>query len=354
MKVDPPARLIGVKMTASFANAGLLRAPRFDAALLLGTTGVAIAAGLAGATWAWLLPILVFADLWLLGYHHVVSTFTRLTFSRADIAAHKFSLFVLPFLVLSGVLAVAAGFGVWAIVSIYFYWQWFHYARQSWGVSKAYQRKAPAGARFDPEWMAQAQMWLLPIWGVLARSQQDSPTFLGLPIEFVHVETWLVDGVGLLAAASLALWAVRRLQDWRGGRLAPAHTLFVASHHLVFFVAYIAIPDLTAGWLVANIWHNAQYILFVYAFNANRFKGGEEGGARLLSALAQPGSGWRYMLVCFALSTLIYLALGQVAALFIAPVLIWQTINFHHYIVDLFLWRRPRPQRAAAPLAAPS
>ncbi len=335
-------------MAASIARAGLLRDPRFDAALVLGTAALALTAGLAGAAWAWLLPILVLADLWLLGYHHVISTFTRLVFKRADIDAHKFSLFVLPFLVLAGVLAVAAGFGVWAIVSIYFYWQWFHYARQSWGVSKAYQRKAPEGARFDPEWLAQAQLWLVPIWGVLARSHQDSATFLGLPMEFIAVDGWIVDAVGALALASLALWVVRRLQDWRTGRLAPAHTLYIATHHLIFFVAYIAIPDVTAGWLVANIWHNAQYILFVYLFNANRFKAGEDPAAPLLSKLAQPGRLWRYMLFCFAVSTLVYVALGQVAALIAAPVLIWQTINFHHYIVDSFLWRRPRVQRALA------
>jgi hypothetical protein len=339
-------------MLAVFSRAGLLRDPKFDAALLGATTLVAIAAGAVSATWAWALPILVLADLWLLGYHHVISTFTRLTFSKADIAAHKFSLFVLPFLVLAGVLAVAVGFGIWAIVSIYFYWQWFHYARQSWGVSKAYQRKAPEGARFDPEWLAQAQLWLLPIWGVLARSQQDSATFLGMPIEFVPVDRWLVDIVGMLAIASLALWAVRRLQDWRAGRLAPAHTFYMASHHLIFFIAYIAIPDLTAGWLVANIWHNAQYILFVYGFNANRFRSGADQNAPLLSRLAQPGNAWRYMAVCFALSTIVYLALGQLAALVVAPVLIWQTINFHHYIVDSFLWRKPQVQRSLA--AAPA
>jgi len=32
--------------------------------------------------------------------------------------------------------------------------------------------------------------------------------------------------------------------------------------------------------LVLNIWHNAQYVLFVWAFNTNRFKGSLDEKAR--------------------------------------------------------------------------
>ena len=41
-----------------------------------------------------------------------------------------------------------------------------------------------------------------------------------------------------------------------------------------FGVAYIWTRDITFGWLMINIWHNFQYILFVWMFNNRRFKGG--------------------------------------------------------------------------------
>ncbi len=343
-------------MSFTISNAELLRGRGFDALLVGGALGLALTAGAIGAAWAWLLPILVFADLWLLGYPHVISTFTRTAFDSEARARHRFSLYVLPLLVLAAVLAVAATFGVWSIVAVYFYWQWFHYARQSWGVSKAYQRKAGANARFDPEWLAQVQLWATPVWGVLARSAQGQETFLGLPTYFFPVQQWIVTLAGVIALASFAYWGLRRFEDWRAGRLAGMHALYVLSHHLVFFTAYVFISDVTAGWLVANIWHNAQYLLFVYMFNARRYEAGVEPKARLISALSQPGAAWRYFLFCFAVSTLVYVALGYVALLMIAPILVWQTINFHHYVVDSFLWRKPRtaPVFAAQTAPAPS
>ena len=48
--------------------------------------------------------------------------------------------------------------------------------------------------------------------------------------------------------------------------------------------------QLNHGWLVLNIWHNAQYILTVWLFNNNRFKEG-------------------------------------------------MAINFHYYVVDAVIWK---------------
>ena len=33
-------------------------------------------------------------------------------------------------------------FGSWFLATAYLYWQWFHYARQSYGIERAYRRKA--------------------------------------------------------------------------------------------------------------------------------------------------------------------------------------------------------------------
>ncbi|MCZ6665461.1 MAG: hypothetical protein O7B81_09165, partial [Gammaproteobacteria bacterium] len=94
------------------------------------------------------------------------------------------------------------------------------------------------------------------------------------------------------------------------------------------------------GWLVVNIWHNAQYIVFVWLFNNNRFKSGTDPKARFLSTISQEQNAWRYFAVCFGLSTLIYLTISNVtAALLPLTIVIYQTINFHHYIVDGVIWK---------------
>ena len=109
---------------------GWLRGGVFDLGFIVGIAALALASGaLAAYEPRWFTPILV-TDLWLLGYHHVVTTFTRLCFDRASLRAHRFLITWLPLIVLAGVAALAAGAGLWVLASVYLYWQWFHYTRQ--------------------------------------------------------------------------------------------------------------------------------------------------------------------------------------------------------------------------------
>ena len=117
---------------------------------------------------------------------------------------------------------------------------------------------------------------------------------------------WLVllgaVGTGVL----LIIWLVRRLQAARLGRLSAVHTLYMLSHFAIFAVAYLFIADITFGWLVINIWHNAQYILFVWLFNTRRFKDGVDPEARFLSYISQPQRLWLYVLTCVGITGVVY------------------------------------------------
>ena len=152
---------------------------------------------------------------------------------------------------------------------------------------------------------------------------------------------------------------ILRVIAWRRGDIAPAHTLFMVSHHVIFFTGYLLIPDVTYGWLVLNIWHNAQYILFVWLQNNSRFKDGIDSSARFLSRLSQPGNAATYFAVCLLISTIAYgvisatgTAVGDIGLPLL--VLIYMTINFHHYIVDGVIWRSKRRSTAPADDAIPN
>ena len=125
----------------------------------------------------------------------------------------------------------------------------------------------------------------------------------------------------------------------------------MVSHFVIFFVGYRLIDDITFGWLVINVWHNAQYILFVWLFNANRFADGVDARSPLLSRISQPGRILRYLAVCFGISTLVYfvidmITLEQVIAGLPLTIIVYQAINFHHYIVDSRIWKvRKKPIR---------
>jgi hypothetical protein len=99
-----------------------------------------------------------------------------------------------------------------------------------------------------------------------------------------------------------------------------------------------------------NVWHNAQYLLFVWHYNNQRFAAGVDPRAPLLSTLSQSRNVWRYAGVCLALSTAAY---GGLAVLGLAVVAVSQAINFHHYVVDAVIWKvRRRPMQETLGLAS--
>ena len=318
----------------------------FDLGFIVATAAIAILSGAVVVLEPRLLAPIVIFDLWLLGYHHVIATYTRLCFDRESFRANHFYMVWLPVIIAAGVALLALGTGLWALATLFFYWQWFHYVRQSWGVAQAYRRKSFGPAR-ENETLSQLVFYLVPLWGILHRSHQDPGTFLSLELKMLPVSQAAVDAVGVAALAGLCWWLWTRLRMWRAGVLPLSHTLYVVSHHAVFYVAYVLIDNVDAGWLVVNAWHNAQYIAFVWMYNNYRFRDGIDPKARLLSTISQTGNWWRYLLVCLALSTLIYIGIMSVVALLPALVLLYSVIVFHHYIVDGLIWkvRRESVQR---------
>ena len=119
---------------------------------------------------------------------------------------------------------------------------------------------------------------------------------------------------GVIALAALADDPRRELRPAERDRRL-GHTLYVLSHVVITVVSYVAISEVTRGWLLINIWHNAQYLLFVWAHNAREFRVGVDPARPLLSRLSP------------------VVLIGHMA------------VNFHHYLVDAVIWRS---RRAAA------
>ena len=163
--------------------------------------------------------------------------------------------------------------GLWIIVTIYFYWQWWHYTRQSRGISRAFRRADPQ-ATCEDGWLDQAIFYSMPVCGILLRSSEDHSHFIGMELWTLPVTGAVATGAGYAASFLVAVCAARRLLAAFRGRLAAAHTLFVSTHFAIFGVAYAWTPDITLGWLMINIWHNFQYILQVWMFNNRRFEPG--------------------------------------------------------------------------------
>jgi len=344
-------------MTAPAVPAwGWLRSPSFDLLFIAGIMLAALVSAGVVVLRPALFTVVVVADMWLLGFHHVVSTFTRLTFDSESFRNYRFLVVWLPLIVLAGVIGLITVIGHWVVPTVYLYWQWFHYTRQSYGIAQIYRRKAgPLGD--EPALLTKATIYLLPLWGILQRSYQKPETFLGMEIKVLPVPLLLVQAVAACALLALGLWVVRQAIAWKQGRLPVAYTLYMLSHLTIFAFGYLLIDSLDYGWLAINVWHNAQYILLVWMFNNNRFKGGVDPEHRFLSTISQKNKLVVYFLVCLGISTLIYAGLDVTLKSLGLPLLTvtliaYQTLNFHHYIVDGIIWK-VRRQRLQANLGLP-
>ena len=338
------------KRVESRARPVWLRDARFDSAFILGGIGLALLSGTAIVIEPALFYPILLLDLWVLGYHHVIASFTRLCFDRPTFEERGWLITHLLPMVAVATILVAWQVGLWAIVTIYFYWQWWHYARQSWGVSRAYRRADPA-ALYEHGWLDQAIFYAIPVYGILLRSSEGHTRFLGLELWTVPVPAPVASLAGYAAAALLMVWVARRLAALYQGRLATVHTLYMLTHIAIFSVAYVWLDDITFGWLMINIWHNFQYILFVWMQNRRRFEKGIDPRARFLSWISQPGRLWLYLLTCTAIAAAVYGGLLQaIDRLFFAglsaTIVLYQIVNFHHYIVDALIWKTRRPAAA--------
>jgi hypothetical protein len=335
---------------------GWLRNAPFDLAFIVGVAALAVASGWAVVVDPSLFPLILFLDIYLLGYHHVVSTFTRLAFDRESFLEHRFLVVWLPMIVLAVAVGAVLAVGGWMLSTTYLYWQWFHYTRQSYGIERVYRAKAGATAGGDvpgTSGVTKAALYLLPLWGILYRSYQAPESFLAVPVKTLPVPRPLLVVVAAVAIASVGVWIVQVVAGTlKHRRLAP-HTLYLASHMVIFGTGYLLIDNLDHGWLVLNVWHNAQYILFVWLYNNNRYKNGVVPGQRFLSTISQSRNWPFYFLTCLLFSTVWYFgldgALRTLQSRSALPLFLvaYQTINFHHYVVDGLIWKVRRKRLRA-------
>lgn len=330
---------------------GYLNGPLYDHILIFGVLLLAVITGFLVQWKPSIIFTVLFADFWLLGHHHVISTFTKLAGTKQDRIDNKFLIYQLPFIVIALVFAIYQLFGAWVIVSIYFFWQWFHYTRQAYGISVFYNRKAGIQNTITPPVLDYIAIWAMPTWGLLHRCAQGSETFLFQPFWAPHVPSWVDVSVGAVVGILLSFWFATKIIDWSRGNLARSPFFFTMSHHIIFFIGYIYNSDMTLGWLVANIWHNSQYILFVWLFNQNRFQNvvaKEQSPIWHWLCQKSPYRTLAYFAVCVGLTTILYNSLsmgidivsgGNAVKFATLTIILYQTINFHHYIVDSLIWK---------------
>ncbi len=332
-----------------------LRSIPFDMTLIVGCFLLAIFGGFLSYYKLELYEPILLWNIWLLGYHHVIATYTRF-FDREDRSQHQWSITWLPFAVGGTVIVIGIRVGVWALASIYLYWQFFHYARQSHGIAQAYRRKGKENVLAAPMKLHHALIYVVPVYGILYRSTQQPNEFLSMPVKVIPYSiaaplTAITGFASIIAVVWYGIYVYKAIQ--KNEFLNLGYHLFLITHLIIFLIGYVYIDDISCGWLVLNIWHNAQYILFVWHFNCGRYrnKPTTKVNNRIVSWLVHRSPAL-YFLATMFVTVVFYLFVVNSAtaaitsSLNLEPILIvmitYQTINFHHYIVDGVIWKMRR------------
>ena len=347
------------------------RSLKFDATLTLGVLVFSLMLGGLGLiSERWFYWVLWF-DVWLIAHPHLAAMYTRLVFDRESARRSRLLITVLPVVVLLG----TAGVGIWGgalwLITGYYFWQTWHYTRQSYGIGRALTRGQFNHQRIDG-WLTSGVVFAFPIWGLLHRVHQASPEFYGWPIFFPTINSALVTIAAVIATSLLVVWCGYRVVTFQTynvfHRPLITHSIFILSHVAITVVSYLLVTEITQGWLFINIWHNAQYLVFVWAYNARRTQVSQSNTDHLglLRTLSQPTckSIASYLSLCIILGTLFFLGVDMIISAFewisltsmissqanlgITPghfsllLVIHLSINFHHYLVDAIIWKRKR------------
>ncbi|MBL9006928.1 MAG: hypothetical protein JNJ46_21915 [Myxococcales bacterium] len=335
---------------ASRVVTGWLYEPRFDLSFILGIALLATSMASVTVLWPdWFWPMLT-VHTWLFGYEHLVATYTRLFGRPEERARFRWLTFLVPPLVLLGLYSVGRAYGILGVYVLYFVGQLHHTVRQSWGLAQQYRHRA-GGLPWDRPWLSQTTLWSVAVWGFLHRCAQQPTEFLFQPFWLPSVpRLWVTLSAGLSIGLWL-YWLVQRIAAYRRGELAVGHTLYMLSHFVVYVGGYVLIDELCSGWLLVNVWHNVQYIVFVWLYNRRRFGGGIDPQAQTLSWLSQPGvlRVALYGLASIALALPFYYLLPRLGmrldaiwtgTLVPSAITLGLTLTFHHYIVDAVVWKR--------------
>lgn len=241
-------------------------------------------------------------NIWLISVPHTFATFTR-----SD--RRKIKSLILPtvFLLIYMVVIVFTGHshGMVLIYGIYFCWQQFHYAKQNYGIGKQ-------SSKTDSRW--DQAFYLLSSGLILLSSFSSGPqNFFGYALANPLRLTISMPSCFFLVFSAATILSILR------------KTLMPLEHVLIFSLAYLSAEHFALGWLLLNVYHNLQYLNFMWLF--------ERKWSYLLWPLSLTLA--FYFLQNHSVQGFNFLSVPFGLALMLA-------LNFTHYTFDGLIWRHNR------------
>lgn len=314
--------------------------------------GAAFQRGAVRAEWLWTTAALL---TWVCNYPHFAATCHRLYHRREHTAQFPFTAFVVPPLIIVGMIASFASPEVIApfFVKLFLLWSGYHYSGQTVGITLIYARRAgfvaTGAARLALSGfvfgtylttMARAEAALNPqtYYGI------NCPT-LGLPPYFAALAEQAMWMCGALFILLAAVWCFKQR------RLLPPVVMLPAAAQTVWFIIGARDPNFV---VFVPFFHSLQYLLIAWATHVKeRVELSERQPSRafVLSESARWGA------VIFVVGATLFWVMPHTLASstgtgyqFAAPIVL-AGVQIHHFFVDGVIWKLKNP-RAGSPVHA--
>lgn len=136
-------------------------------------------------------------------------------------------------MVLLSVATIAWSIGIIAISTIYLHWQWYHYTRQSEGISKAYSFKSKT-AKAKQTLFDRFVFYLIPAVCFLDTASNGHSLFLGAAVWMIPVSKvitfWLLSASFII----FAIWFTKKTTLLMNKDISIAYFPYLQSHYLFY------------------------------------------------------------------------------------------------------------------------
>lgn len=249
--------------------------------------------------------LLFILNIWGLSVPHTFSTFTRKDGRTNKEILKSLSVYLSFFF---AILVTSHLYGMVVIYSFYFFWQQYHYSKQNFGIARQ-----KADSKYFTYWLDQIFFLGTTVVAILCLFHGGSETFFGYQLKNIFRISLSESYAVPLNLSFLLMYLLLRRENY-----------FLAISHVVLFTgAYTGHVPFAEGWLYLNVFHNAQYLIFMNV--------SEKKHHFLLYALGLTLALW--FLSKFSLS-------GIMLNSFSLIIFLMLSLNFTHYIFDGIIWKR--------------
>lgn len=280
--------------------------------------------------------------MWIVNWPHFSMSTYRLYQSKSQSRQYPFTSYVVPWVVIAGLILSFAYPEEIApyFVKLFILWSPYHFSGQTIGITMIYARRS--GVQLGP-WERRALHWFVYgtflLSSIRAETSREGFQYYGIQYPSFGVPDWAVSVTELgfwfaaiLFFGSVILWIIRN-RKW-----IPAIVLLPAVTQYVWFIQSIYMPSYQE---FVPLFHSLQYVLIAWALQLKvklDQSGAVPSGAFAWSETLRWGS---INLVGGAVLFALFPAAGAVAGFppFFAEGVIIAAVQIHHFFVDGVIWK---------------